>query len=521
MAYVGKSDTADTGFTWLRAVLANINDAVLATDCEGRVQFLNAAAESILGQSSASAQGLAVDSLLTLTHERTGEPLTNLVREALKLAAPVSITPQSCLRGAGGREFLIEGVAQPVNGAGTGLMGALLVFRDLGPRRKLEEGLRQAQKSELIGQLRDGISHDLNNLMTVVIGFSDVLLSKIPRTNGGNTQVESLTEIKTAAQKAALLAQQIMVLGRTRQVQPTLVNLNEHLRSLEKTLGRIVGERIRIRLQLAGDVPLIVIDPLQLMQMVLHVCQNAREAIAQTGEIVLATRKAPPLHAANGSPAVERAELIVTDDGIGMDAQTLLQAHEPLFTTKSENKGMGLAVVEQILRTVDGILRLDSEPGQGCRVTLSFPASPSQPAPQATSAPAPASADSNPRGTILLVEDAERVRRLLARVLEDAGYTVYSAANGKEGLALCHEHDGKIQLLITDVIMPEMSGPELVKSLTAMKHLPRVLFLSGYTGDELERQGLDPGRYHFLQKPFLGEALLRKVKEVLASSPGA
>jgi two-component system, cell cycle sensor histidine kinase and response regulator CckA len=517
MAYVGKNDPSEGGFAWLNAVLANVNDAVLATDAEGGLLFLNAPAATILGVEGFTTLGASVDTLLQLSHERTGQPLSNPVREALKLGAPVSIAPQTCLRGAGGKEYLIEGVAQPVHGAATEMTGALMVFRDLGPRRRLEESLRQSQKCELIGQLRDGISHDLNNLMTIVIGYSDVLLNKV-RGSGIAGLAEFLTEIKTAAQKATLLTQQVLALGRNRLVQPTLVNLNELLSSMEKTLGRVVGERIRITLKPAGDVPLVLIDPLQMMQMILHICLNSREAIAKSGEIVLATRKAPAAHPANGASVSARAELIITDNGTGMDAETLARAREPFYTTRAENKGMGLPVVERMLRAAGGELRLESEPGRGCTVIFSIPASAAQAGPQPATVPSAPAPAANTGGTILLVEDAERVRRLLARVLEDAGYTVLHAADGRAGLELCHQYDGQIQLLITDVIMPEMSGPELVKSLTGMKQQPRVLFLSGYAGDELERQGLDHTRYHFLQKPFLGEALLRKVREVLGGS---
>jgi two-component system, cell cycle sensor histidine kinase and response regulator CckA len=205
--------------------------------------------------------------------------------------------------------------------------------------------------------------------------------------------------------------------------------------------------------------------------------------------------------------------LSVCDSGVGMDAETLARAVEPFFTTKEGAKGMGLPVVEAILRHCGGTIRLDSKLGQGAKAIVTLPASTTQPAPATLSAAEPRR--SAPGEAIVLVEDAERVRKLLARVLEDAGYKVFQAADGRVGLDLCRKHDGKIQLLVTDVIMPEMSGPELVRALTDMKHQPRVLFLSGYTGDELERQGIDQAQYHFLQKPFLGEALLRKVREVL------
>jgi PAS domain S-box-containing protein len=516
MATVGKSELTDDGFAWVTATLAAVSDAVVAVDTEGHLLLLNAPAESILGLDQAAAQGRLVESVWQMTHEKTGQPLASPVREVLKTETAVATGENCCLRNVSGRQFLIEGIAQPVRNARGSLDGVLFVFRDLAARRRQEESLRLSQKSEMIGHFRDGISHELNNLLTVVIGFSDVLIAKLGRDHALAGYLDSLNEIKSAAQKAALLTQQILSMGRSRLVQPTLVNLNDLLSSMEKTLARIVGERIRITIELARDLPLILIDPLQLMQIIFQLCQNARDAITQTGEIRLTTRSLQPT-VGGGAASYPRVELSVVDNGAGMDAETLARARELFFTTKSENRGIGLPVVDAIVRAAGGEMAIESDPARGTSVTLSIPADvmqPNLPLAATKSAPAPTPPAG---GTILLVEDADRVRRLLARVLEDAGYVVYHAANGRAGLELCREHDGKIQLLISDVMMPEMSGPELVKSLTNMKLMPRVLFLSGYAGDELERQGLDPGRYHFLQKPFQGEALLKKVREVLSS----
>jgi two-component system, cell cycle sensor histidine kinase and response regulator CckA len=511
MARAEKPTVEDDGPAWLSATLATVGDAVLGVNAQGRVLFLNPIAEKLLATTPTTAVGKQVGEIMRLTHESTGRIIPNPLVESLKARTAVRIPPSSCLRGTGGREVLVEGVAEPVKSQREQIAGALLVFRDMAPRRRLEEGLRLAQRSDAVGQLRGGIAHDFNNLMTVVIGFSEMLLGKI-RTNAAPPEFqESLLEIKLAAEKATLLTQQILALGRSQLLQMTHVDLNQVVASMEKTLGRVVGERVRVTTKLAPDLPVVWADSVQIQQVLLHLTVNARDALPNGGELLFATRRLESN--GSGSPAELRAELSVCDSGIGMDAETLARAIEPFFTTKDGAKGMGLPVVEAILRHCGGTIHLQSEPGQGAKAIVTLPASATQPSP----ATRPSTEPRRPAvgEAIVLVEDAERVRRLLARVLEDAGYKVFQAAEGRAGLELCRQHDGKIELLVTDVIMPEMSGPELVKSLTDMKHKPRVLFLSGYTGEELERQGIDQAEYHFLQKPFLGDALLKKVREVL------
>ena len=496
---------------WLSAALSSAGDAILGVNAQGRVLFLNPIAEKLLAITNATALGKPAGEIIRLTHESTGHIVPNPLVESLKGRSPVRVPPMSCLRGASGREILVEGVAEPVQSQRGELIGALLVFRDLAPRRRLEEGLRLAQKSDAVGQLRGGIAHDFNNLMTVVIGFSEMLLGKIRNKAAPPEFQESLLEIKLAAEKATLLTQQILALGRSQMLQMTHVDLNQVVASMEKTLGRVVGERVRVTTKLAADLPVVWADSVQIQQVLLHLTVNARDALPNGGELQFATRRLEA--AVQDAPPELKAELSVCDSGIGMDAETLARATEPFFTTKDGAKGMGLPVVEAILRHCGGTIHLESQPGKGTRAIVTLPASATQPAPAARPPIEPRRAVAGE--AIVLVEDAERVRRLLARVLEDAGFKVYQAADGRAGLDLCRLHDGKIELLVTDVIMPEMSGPELVKSLTDMKHKPRVLFLSGYTGDELERQGIDQAQYHFLQKPFLGDALLKKVRQVL------
>jgi two-component system, cell cycle sensor histidine kinase and response regulator CckA len=518
MARKDKTPIEEDPAVWLSTSLATVSDAVLGVDAQGHVLFLNTVAEALLACTIATSQGRPAAEIMRLTHESTGKALANPLLEALRLLAPVQTAPYSCLRSASGREILIEGTAAPVRSSRGRLLGSVLVFRDLAPRRRLEEGQRQAQKSDVLGQLRGGIAHDFNNLMTVIIGFSEMLLTKIRKATAPPEFEDPLTEIKSAAEKAALLTQQILALGRSQLLQMAIVDLNDLVASMEKTLGRLLGERIRVTTRLAADLPLVFVDSVQIQQVLLHLTVNAREALPAGGEVSIATRRLEKNVEGNDSQPELLAELCVSDTGVGMDAETLARAVEPFFTTKEGAKGMGLPVVEAILRQCGGTIRLESEPGRGSRAIVTLPASAMQPSPVPASTAEPTSPA--PWEAILLVEDADRVRRLLARVLEEAGYTVFQAADGRAGLELCRQHDGEIQLLITDVIMPEMSGPDLVKSLTSMKQQPRVLFLSGYTADELERQGINQANYHFLHKPFLGDALLKKVRQVLTQDSG-
>jgi two-component system, cell cycle sensor histidine kinase and response regulator CckA len=513
MAQVGAETIARDAAAWLTATLAGISDAVLGVDALGIVQFLNPAAEVLLAGASTHLLGKPVAEILQLTHEKTGKPLLNPLLESLQQKSVAPVPPHCCLRALNGHESLVEGAAQPVHGQHGSPLGAVLVFRDMSPRRRLEERLRQAQKSDDLGQLRGGFAHDFNNLMTVVIGFSEMLLTKIHKGVGPAGFQDSLVEIKSAAERAAVLSQQLLALGRSRHPQIVLADLNELLLSMEKMLGRVLGERIRITMRPEKNLPPVRIDSAQILQAILQLSVNAREALPHGGEIVFATRLVEPSGHDNGSLSESRVELSVMDTGTGMDPETLARAFEPAFTTKPDAKGMGLPVVASIMRNCGGDIRLESEPERGTTAVLTFPAA--VPAPLTAAEPAKGIGSPAANGSILLVEDADRVRRLLARILEDAGYTVFQAANGRAGLELCREHAGKIQLLITDVMMPEMSGPELVKALETMNEMPRVLFLSGYAGDALDREGLDPSQYHFLQKPFLGEALLQKVREVL------
>lgn len=517
MSNVGSFFSKQEDFAWLEAALAVVSDATVGVNVRGEIQLLNPAAEELLGLSRELALGRPAADVIRIFEAETGRALPNPLVESVRQQAAVRAHPSSRLRGAGGRDVIVEGRAEPVRTAEGELLGAVFVFRDLAPRRQAEALLRQAQKSEVIGQLRAGIAHDFNNLMTIILGFSELILNKTSKLPSAADLQDPLLEIKAAAEKAAQMTQQILALGRRNVPQTAPVNLNDVVRALEKTLGRVLGENIRVKTLLDADVPLVMVDPVKIQQAILHLAVNAREATPRDGDLIIRTaRLTPSSQGQNGAAPVVMAELSVADSGAGMDDATLARAREPFFTTREGASGMGLTAVDEIAREFGGALRLESAAGQGTKATLTLPAGPQPQASKAiTNEVSPEVLGSE---AILLVEDADRVRRLLVRVLEEAGYTVLQANNGRTGLEMCKQHEGRIQLVVTDVIMPEMTGPELVRSIMTMKCQPRVLFLSGHTGDELKRQGINPKDYHFLQKPFLGEALLKKVREVLGGA---
>ena len=386
------------------------------------------------------AVGNSAASILHFAHERTGRALSDPLLESLGLQAAVSIQPNTCLRSPGGREFPVEGKAQPVRSAEGEPIGSLLVFRDLASRRQLEEGLRQAQASADLGNLRNGIAHDFNNLLTVVIGFADVLLAKLDRGNSPLEFHESLTEIKSSAERAALLSQQVLALGRGHLAQVGLVDLNELLASAQKTLGRILGERIEISTQPASELPLVMIDSVQMLLAIFQLAINSREAMPRGGKIQIATRLLGPVRAGESTGSEPRIELSLTDTGVGMDADTLGRALEPFFTTKEGAKGVGLSAVASSLRNWGGDIRLESKPGTGAKVITRFLPPPTTGG-EVRRLPGDRSALAGP----LFWSKMPTASAICWHACSKMPDTVLQAANGR-GLELCQAHRGNSAL---------------------------------------------------------------------------
>jgi two-component system cell cycle sensor histidine kinase/response regulator CckA len=390
------------------------------------------------------------------------------------------------------------------------------VARDITERRKLEEQLRQSQKMEAIGLLAGGVAHDFNNMLTVIIGYSELILEEDAATAG---IVEKVGQVKKAAQNAAELTRQLLAFGRRQLVQPRVLDVNTIVESNSKMLRRSIGEDVELVTTLAAGLGPVKTDAGQIEQILMNLVVNAKHAMPLGGKITIETRNVKldePVEA--GDPEANRGlyvMLAVTDTGCGMDAATQTRIFEPFYTTKELGKGtgLGLSIIYGIVKQSRGHIRVVSEPGHGARFEILLPRS----GEMETSPELPASELPIASETILVVEDEPGVRELIGTVLKNAGYKVLLAGDGNEALRICEENKGRIGLVLTDMIMPGMSGPTLIESLSRLSPGMRVLYMSGHAGDVMASdRGLNPS-IPFLQKPFNSVTLTGKVREALDS----
>jgi PAS domain S-box-containing protein len=386
---------------------------------------------------------------------------------------------------------------------------------DITERKLLEEQLRQSQKMEAIGQLAGGIAHDFNNLLTTVLGYSDMALRQLPEKDPVRSEIE---EIQKAGERAANLTRQLLAFSRKQVFEPKVIDVNGLIGNSSRMLARLVGEHVRLVTQLEPSLGSVRADPGQLEQVIVNLVVNARDAMPEGGTLTIRTRNAD-VDAGSarrhfGIGPGRYVVLSVSDTGQGFDAETQKRVFEPFFTTKEKSRGtgLGLATVYGIVSQSGGQIFVSSEPGRGAMFAVYLPR---EGAAVLASGPASPVALRQGSETILLVEDEEAVRNLTRRLLESNGYTVLPAASAEQALEVAESHDGRLDMLLTDVIMPGLSGPELSRQLLGQRPDMRVLYVSGYPDETMASEGiLDPGA-SFLQKPFTPDTLARKVREVL------
>ncbi len=382
---------------------------------------------------------------------------------------------------------------------------------DITDRKRLEDQLRHSQKMEAVGRLAGGVAHDFNNLLTVITGYSKLLLSQLGPEDGMRDDVEGISQ---AGDRAAALTRQLLAFSRRQVVQLKVLDVNVVVTDLVDMLQRLIGEDIHLVTRLDPSPAYVKFDPGQLEQVLVNLSVNARDAMPDGGTLTIETIDAHDASAAGIGPADQVVRLIVHDTGCGMDADTLSHIFEPFFTTKELGKGtgLGLATVYGIVTQSGGTIEASSVPGQGTTFTMVLP----RVDVDVRAAMAPVTSDGSPRGTetILLVEDQSLVRQYVRDVLKEHGYHLLEAESGEEALRYAEEHRGRIDLLLTDVVMPRMSGRHLSEAISSTRPSTKVLFMSGYAGDTVLRDEVLKGAA-FLQKPIAPDVLLSRVRELL------
>jgi len=498
----------------LVAILEATPDFVGISDPRARVLYVNAGGRKLLELGvQDDPSGFSVADFYPESARK------RVLETALPAAARDGIwRGETTLLARDGREVDVSQVILAHKGADGQVTFFSTIARDLSEQKRLEAQFRQVQKMEAIGQLAGGVAHDFNNILGVVTGYAEILLQRLPQ---GDPLCRHAREIEKAAQRAAGLTRQLLAFSRKQALEPRPLDLNATVEGMEGMLRRLIGEDIDLVTVLAPDLLPVVADPGQIEQVLLNLAGNARDAMPKGGRLTIETAEVylgeayarDHLDVRSGPYTM----LAVSDTGMGMDEATRARIFEPFFTTKGPGKGtgLGLATVYGVVKQSGGHVSVYSEPGRGTTFKVYLPQVPeTAAAPAAEPVGAPAEAPGGAE-TILVAEDEEALRGMILEVLEDMGYTVLMASDGSDALAVAEAHAGPIHLLLTDVVMPRLSGRELFERLGALRPGLRCVFMSGYTGHAALRNGTLPQGQGLLEKPFTPAGLLRKVRQRL------
>jgi two-component system, cell cycle sensor histidine kinase and response regulator CckA len=470
-----------------RSLIENSMDLISILNRDGTIRYVSPSHERQLGY---PLDALVGRNVLSFIHPE------DRARVQGALAKGNNGRPVECrVRDSEGGWRVLESFSRDLSHV-AGVNGMVVNARDITERKRLEEQLHHSQRLEAVGRLAGGVAHDFNNLLMIITGYSHMLLHSMHPSDPARQDLEQVVK---ASDRAADLTRQLLAFSRRQGIRSSLVNLNALVAEMDRMLRRVLGEDIELVTKLAPELKTVRADPGQIEQVVLNMAVNARDAMPSGGQLLIETRNAC-------QPDRNIVTLSVSDTGVGMDAVVLARVFEPFFTTKEHGTGLGLATSYGIIKEVGGDLRVESTPGKGTCFRIELPVA--EQTAEDSQTPAEQRA---PRGTetILLVEDEDGVRRVVESMLRRHGYNVIAAATPADAVAESERHRGVIHLLMTDMVLPGMSGRKMAECLVQRRPEMKVLYVSGYGDAKSE------GEAHFLQKPFSTEELATKIRELL------
>lgn len=501
-------------------VISSAQEGIVVVDRQKRCRLWNTYMEAMTGRSLSEVMGQQAWDVLPLFRDGAGDALLDRALAGETVEIPDTAYPDET----GGRSRWLTGRVAPLRDALGRIVGVTATIQDVTQRKAAEEVLRQtqdqllqAQKMEAVGRLAGGIAHDFNNLLTAILGYGQFLLDNHPP---GDPLHDDIAEVMRAGERAAALTRQLLAFSRRQVLEPRILDLNETMATVAKLLERVIGEDIELAVIPAPGLWRVSADPGQIERIILNLAVNARDAMPEGGTLTIETANVvfSPEAVRHRAPMRPGAyvRLAVSDTGVGMPPEVREHIFEPFFTTKSVGRGtgLGLATVYGIVKQSNGFIWCESTPGRGTTFEILLPRVEGEPEGEAERQ---VGVQTNGHGeTILLVEDDPAVRDLARALLEARGYSVLAAPDGHQALHMADSHGGPLHLLLTDVVMPGLSGRDVAERLTASRPEVRVLYMSGYPDEVLgTRRVLGPD-VHLLHKPFTAAVLLERVREAIA-----
>ncbi|MBI4643057.1 MAG: response regulator [Deltaproteobacteria bacterium] len=497
-------------------ILQAAGEGILGLDLQGKVTFVNAAAAKITGYEPEEILGQDCHKLIHYARaDGTLYPRESCPSLAVLQSGEMRYVSEEVFWSKEHKSLAVEYVTSSLK-ENDRIIGAVMIFRDISEHKRLQEQFLQAQKMEAVGRLAGGVAHDFNNLLTVIMGCTDLLMQELKE---NDRLLLYNTEVMKAAHQAVGLIQQLLAFSKKQIMEPQVVNLNAVVTDMEKMLRRLIGEDIDLVTRTDESLGMVKADPGQISQVIMNLAVNARDAMPQGGRLTLETANVE----LDESYALKHTEvrpgpyavLTVSDTGLGMDAETQEHIFEPFFSTKEPGKGtgLGLSTVDGIVKQSNGHIWVYSEVGRGTTFKIYLPR-----VREEVSAPSKKRPPGNKlegTETVLVVEDEEVLRMLMVEALQLYGYRVLYARNGAEALKMAADYNAPIHIVLTDVVMPQMSGQELIQHLRANRPEAKVLFSSGYAPDTIFHYGELEGGAYFLQKPFRFKDLVQKIRGIL------